>query len=486
MFTIQLRYGRAHVSWFLTVVAAGILAGTALAPFAPIGLYGYGWLIVVAALLLVVLSKRLVWMLTLALLAGGLLGMWRGGLLQQNLVNYRPFYDRQVSLEGLVSNDPEYGPRGEQRFRVNGIEIASRQLPGVIYASSHSITDIKRGDKVVLNGKLREGFGNFQGGMYFATIERAERPNPGDVARELRDTFAAGIRNAVPEPEASLGVGYLVGQRSALPESLDEQLRLVGLTHVVVASGYNLTILIRFARRFFARYSRFMAFSVASSLMGAFVLVTGFSPSMSRAALVTGLSLAAWYYGRRVHPVTLLLVAAAVTILVNPLYIWGDIGWYLSFTAFAGVVLLAPLLQHLLFGIKQKTGAIKQVLVETTSAQLLTMPIIMFIFGTYSVLALPANLLVLPLVPVAMALSAVAGVAGVLAPSVAGWFGVPANFILQYMTSVVEFLAALPWAEGQVRLKVAGLIVSYIAIAVLMFALWRKTKHNFAGDSVVE
>ena len=151
------------------------------------------------------------------------------------------------------------------------------------------------------------------------------------------------MREVVKEPQASLGIGFLTGQRSTLPDSLDEQLRIVGLTHIVVASGYNLTILVRFARRLFVRYSKYWATVSASVMICGFVLVTGFSPSMSRAALVTGLSLAAWYYGRKIHPLVLLLFAAAITVLINPSFLWGDIGWALSFTAFAGVMLLAPL-----------------------------------------------------------------------------------------------------------------------------------------------
>ena len=95
-----------------------------------------------------------------------------------------------------------------------------------------------------------------------------------------------------------------------------------------------------------------------------FMAMTGFSPSMSRAGLVAGLSLAAWYYGRTIHPLVLLPVAAGTTLLINPQFGWNDLGWQLSFAAFAGVIILAPLLQRYFFGDKEP-GVFRQIFGST-------------------------------------------------------------------------------------------------------------------------
>ena len=421
----------------------------------------------------------------LVIVAGLLIGIWRGGIELDSLKKIAPFYNTTINLTGVIVDDPEYGKKGDQRFRLGDVRIGGQKMPGKIWASSYTILDLKRSDQVVMKGKLREGFGSFAASMSFATVVSAKRPPLNDVPREARDWFAAGIRNAIPEPQASLGVGYLVGQRSALPESLDEQLRIAGLTHIVVASGYNLTVLVRFGRRLFSKYSKYLAFLTASGMISGFVLITGFSPSMSRAALVAGLSLVAWYYGRRVHPLLLLVFAAAVTVLVNPFFIWGDIGWYLSFAAFGGVLLLSPLLTHLLYRGKE-AGFFPQLLIETTSAQIVTLPIILYMFGTLSVVSLPANLLVLPLVPLAMLLTFLAGITGVIAPAVAGWVGVPANAVLGYMTAVVDWIASLPGAQTTVPFDTVALVASYIGIIAALLFLWHRTKHDFRGDSIIE
>src|SRR5690606_12381438 len=110
-----------------------------------------------------------------------------------------------------------------------------------------------------------------------------------------------------------------------------DHLTKVGLIHIVAVSGYNLTIIINACRRLLQKRSRFQTLVLSLSLIGTFLLFTGYSPSIVRAALVSGLSLGLWFLGRRIKPVPLLFLAAAITAGANPLYLWSNIGWYLSF-----------------------------------------------------------------------------------------------------------------------------------------------------------
>lgn len=223
----------------------------------------------------------------------------------------------------------------------------------------------------------------------------------------------------------------------------------------------------------------------AAAMISAFVLITGFSPSMSRAALVAGLSLLVWYFGRRIHPLVLLPVSAAITVLLNPSFIWGDIGWYLSFASFAGILLLAPVVRHALWGERKEIGTFRSIVLETMSAQLATLPIIAFVFGQYSPLALPANLLILPLVPLAMLLTFVAGIGSLILPMMAHIFGFPAYVVLRYMTTITDWLAALPWAQGAIHFGTYALVGGYAMLTLVIIWLWRRTRHSFYRDNIV-
>lgn len=213
--------------------------------------------------------------------------------------------------------------------------------------------------------------------------------------------------------------------------------------------------------------------------------MTGFSPSMTRAGIVTFLCLIAWYYGRNIHPLVLLPFVAAATLLINPSSLWGDIGWYLSFTAFAGVIILAPLVNRYFWGNK-KPGMLREIFVGTACAQIATFPVIAYFFGQFSPLALPANLVILPFVPAAMALVFLAGLGSLIFPAWAQFFGTPANWLLSYMTSVVEWGANLPSAKSELSFGLSALIISYFAIIIITIFIWRKTKFNFYQQNIID
>ncbi len=421
----------------------------------------------------------------LVLVAGLLLGLWRGGNEINAQKGYVEFYGSTVVLQGIVREDPSYDVDGDLRMRLKEVVVDGKNTPGDVWVSLRERVVIKRSDSIIVEGQLSKGFGTIPAALYRARVQKIERQAFSDVGRETRDEFAEGIREGVQEPEASLGSGFLLGQKTALPEKLDQELRLLGLTHIVVASGYNLSILVRFARRLFAKVSRFTALSLSGLLVFGFANITGFSPSMSRAALITSLSLLAWYFGRKFHPLVLLPFSAAITVYITPSYAWGDIGWLLSFMSFIGVIMLSPLIHSYFWGDK-KAGNIRQVFIETMSAQLLTLPIIAFVFGQYSPLALLANLLILPLIPIAMLLTFIAGICGLLLPSAASMVGWPAEVVMRYMTSVVDILAQQPSATSEVKFSITSVLIFYVVLVGAMVYLWRRTHYEFRDYNIIE
>lgn len=475
-----------HVSWLIAALAFGVCLGViVLDRWWPDVFTSIAWLFIAGVLIGLSVWQRIVACLLFMAVAGCLIGAWRGSQLGHDLAVYRNLIGHTVTVRGVVSEDPDVDKSGAPTLRLGDISIDGHQLPGKIWAGLAEQPPIERSDSVTLHGELMDGFASFGASMYRAEVVKVQRPIPGDVALHVRDNFADHVREGIAEPAASLGLGYLVGQRRSLPPKLDDALRIAGLMHVVVASGYNLTILVRLGRRLFARVSKFLAASVSSTLIISFYAVTGASPSMARAGLVAFLSLAAWYYGRKFHPLVLLPLAAATTLLVDPTYGWGDLGWGLSFAAFSGVMILAPLGQAYFFGDK-KPGTIRQILGETITAQLATIPLLIMSFGVFSTVAIFANLLILPLVPLAMLLTFAAGISAYIVPALAHIIAAPAQVLLDYMVWVAEYFAGLPWS--QITTTWGGWIVAlyYLALIAATIWMWRATRLNLRDANIVE
>lgn len=507
---------RAHISWLITAGCLGLVAGVGLS-ILPTSVWQDGtiWLILGFVLCMIAIVSRLRIMIVAAFMAGLLFGVWRGMTARTDLSVYRQYIGQEVRIIGTIADDPDVDASNVVKLRIENVEIITQSdddrlqgepditsyfepMPGQIWLSSvMSFHNIKRGDHVEASGTLKGGFGSFAATVSYGQLDHIERSDQADPLRDLRDGFGERLRSVIPAPAADLGMGILAGQKTALPADLSQAFIIASLTHIVVASGYNLTILIRFARRLFAKVSRLVALIFSSGLAIGFAALVGFSPSMTRASLVAMLSLVAWYYGRRFHPVALLAVVAAITVIINPTSVWGDVGWYLSFLSFVGVIILAPLLTAYFFGEKQadnkeptKTSpmaSLRQVFIETLSAQLVAAPIIALFMGQFSLYGMLANILVLPLLPLVMLLTFLSGVMAFLLPtaiaSVIAW---PATQLLNYVIGIANWVSELPLAQSKVAISLPVIVGMYVVIFGAIIYLKLKTRHDFRSDNVVE
>jgi competence protein ComEC len=420
----------------------------------------------------VAFSRQRLLALLSVLLLGLSIGSWRGFLVHEQLAPINDLYDQKVMVVVRAVEDAGYSRNAQLSFAaddISFIEPYTLSVPGQLIVQGFGLPSVGKGDIVVAEGKLRDMRGSKVGILSFAELYRQE--NGGSFADTVRRKFVGGLVTSLPEPQASLSAGILIGQRSGLPVGVQDDMSRAGLTHIVAVSGYNLTIIIGAIQTLMRRRSRYQALVLCLAVTGVFILMTGFSASIVRAGLVAILGLWAWYYGRKFNPILLILLAAALTAMWNPLYVWADVGWYLSFTAFFGILVLAPLIRTRLRIRSDKllTG----IIIETSCAVLCTAPLIIYIFGELSSVALLANMLVLPLVPLAMLLSVVAGIAGMYFPVLSAYIALPARYVITYIIDITNIMANIPGSQLQISSNFAQMLFLYGAILLLAVILAR-------------
>jgi len=469
-------FKKLHISWLVAAWCLGLTIGVISIHYIPRSFVANSlFLLVGLAIFVIVAIWRWRVFVILAIISGVLIGLWRGEIGRKGVEVYDSLIGKVAIIQGQVLEDPDLDKNSQTVLRLGNLQMNNEKLPGQIWVTTPDKSSIKRSDIVRVKGKMTAGFGAFSASIYRAKIISAERPVPGDVAVGVRDWFAGRVRKHVPESESALGLGFLLGLRRTMPTELSDNLKIAGLTHIVVASGYNLTILVRLARQLFAKRSKYLAMLSAAVMIIGFMAVTGLSPR---------LSLAAWYYGRIIHPLVLLPVSAAITLLINPQFGWGDLGWQLSFASFAGVIMLAPLLHSYFFGNKEP-GAFRQILIETLSAQIMTLPLLMMSFGVISNVALIANMLILPFVPLAMLLTFMSGVM-VFVPIIGALIAIPTTWLLGYMIQVTNWTAGFEWAQMEVSINLWQCVVLYVALILAMIWMKKQTKLDLAKINIVE
>lgn len=331
----------------------------------------------------------------------------------------RDLVGQTIEITGTIKGDPDISGDSSSA-RLGDLYYQNEKISGSIFLYGKFEPEPERGDHVTVSGKLSKGFGTFVGAIYRPKIVSLMKPEPRSLSLEVRKLFARNVHDTMGGREAKLGLAYLLGMRNELDDETLDMLSLIGLTHIVVASGTHLGIIVGFVRKRFGKVSRFAGLLFSVLLVIIFGEIVGWTASITRAGIVSVMSVFGRYYGRRLGAGRVILIAMAITLAMNPMYIV-DIGWLLSFASFAGIMILEPMLVEFFYGRKnprnkpnEHPGVIAELVLASISATLMCMPILLYYFGSISIISVVANILILPTIPLAMGLTVLVGLVGFL------------------------------------------------------------------------
>ncbi len=474
-----------------------------------------GWLLA-APLPLALLFKypaRRKWIIIASL---GLAAFFTGALLaqagfHQTAPGQLDYYNGQsVLVRGIVAGDPEPGDRGTSfQITVNGINAGGVWQPvsGKMSVFSRALTDYNYGDELLITGKIESLAGDYgsylanQGiysAMYYPRIElTASGQGSWLLSRvyQLRDSMAHSIRRALPEPQAAVMEGMVLGRRAAIPDDLTADFSRSGTAHILAISGSNLTILAAILAGvgvwLFGRRHYYYVW-LALAMVWAYTLFTGFNAPVVRAAIMVSVFLLAEFLGRQKRGFPALCLAAAIMVGLNPPVIL-EVSFQMSAAAMAGLVCFQPYLSGAgkkLAGPltdeespwRRPAGLVIDSLAASLAALIGVWPLIAWHFGIISLAGAPATLILLPVLPLIIIIGLAMGLMGlVFSPlaAVLGWVG---WLFISYFILVARVAAGLPGAFITTGPLNPGLIWTYYAAGVVatLLAYYRKSVALFA------
>lgn len=279
------------------------------------------------------------------------------------------------------------------------------------------------------------------------------------------------LSEILPEPEAGLSKGLLLGGDVYLPEALKESFTRVGLSHMIAVSGYNMTLIAEMFLVVGLSLGLWRKQAIWTALVGIvfFILMIGMPASAARAGAMAGIVFMAFQSGRLVHPVRTLLFAAGVMLLFNPLLFRYDMGFQLSFLATLGILVLMPYCEY----IAPKQRLLKkgfEILCMTLAVELFVLPLILFSFHTFSLLIIIGNFLIL-LVPFAMATAFAAMLLFLIVPGAQVMIVWSAFAFLTLITRSVEYLGS--WTAMSIEVMGFGIwyLLGWYAILGIFVAV---------------
>jgi len=400
-----------------------------------------------------------------------------------------------VAIRGEVDRDPEFeGATSRLSLSAQEIKIDSRweKVSGkvLIYTKVFpAYSTYGQGDLLQVTGELHS-LSQIENGAYLTKRGFSSTMSYPQIdfiqtgwLYSLRNRLAESLDSALPEPQSSLAQALLLGIRSHIPDSLIDDFRRSGTTHLIAISGLNVAILggivLSSTAWLFGR-KRPTYILLAFGIIWVYALLTGMQPPVVRSAIMFSLFLAALWLGRPQSALTSLALAAAIMVGISPLVLW-DVSFQLSFVAIAGLILLFPAFQRwgrkAIAGEKEALTSVANPIIDsfavTLAATIATLPLIAYYFGYLSLVALPATFLALLALPGAIILALLIALLGLFAPALSQVIGWVDWLFLSYIIKVVEGFGALPFAKYE--LTISGIMVwAYygIIVAILSRKRW--------------
>jgi competence protein ComEC len=309
----------------------------------------------------------------------------------------------------------------------------------------------------------------------YAATNVAKNSDSHDAISCSKNWLVEQISDALPEQEASLGTAYLLGEKDGLSDEFKDYLRIAGLSHVVVASGAHLSIIVGFVRKVFGKISRRVGLVFGLIFVLIFMSLVGFTPSILRAGIMTILTLVAWYVGRKFKPWKIILITAAITLLIDPHFLT-DVGWQLSFASFAGIMLLGPSLIRYFYG-EKKPKFFGSMIITTLAANLLVAPISLYYFGSISLISVVANIVILPTLSFVMGVTFLTGILHFI-PFINAGVAWVAEMSLKLHCRVIEFLGQQNYFLVSMSKNNPLIFLIYFVVLIPFVIDWTKQRKN--------
>jgi competence protein ComEC len=399
---------------------------------------------------------------------------------------------REVSFEGRIVGVPEKDEQGIEAV------VTSLAFDGKALLFLSPFAKVQEGDYVLVSGDLQspKSFEGFNYPLYLAKegvswilfYPHLEVQSSGtSVFSSLRETLQERIDRALPSPESSVLAAMLLGNKAGLPEEFKEDLNNTGTRHITAISGMHVAILSGMLLAFLLNVGvpKKKSSLIVLLFLVFFVLFTGMQTSALRAGIMGSSFLIAGLFGRMNISLRTLLFAATGLLLFNPLLLAHDIGFQLSFLAVFGILLFLPLLQYFFRTVPNPFG-VRDIFFMSIAAQVFTLPLVLYHFGTLSFVSLVTNLLIVPILSLVLLLGTLFLFLSLFFPFVSALLALPVGLLLSYVSFIVTTFSDLPFAAKNVEaFPLWVLLPLLIPLSFIAFRFRQQQRFRFQDQTMI-
>ena len=404
----------------------------------------------------------------------------------------------EISLTGVVIKESDIRDNSQK------LKIEIKNPKGIILVTTNRYPEYKYLDEVKITGDIKtpnetEDFSyknylmkdHIYSVMDFPKIVFLEKK---DKETSILSVFYSGIlwfkqqlresiRKNYSPPQSFVLEGTVLGDNGAMSQDLKNKLNTTGLRHIIAVSGTHIVILgaILMSLLLALGLWRGQAFYISIVFIWLYIILTGLPASGIRAGIMGSLFLLGQKLGRQSMGIRIIVIAGSLILIQNPLLLFYDIGFQLSFLAVMGIIYLDPFFKNLLLYVYKKIGNTEKapenllsIISTTFAAQVFTLPIMIYNFGNISLISPITNLLVLPVVSILMIFGFLSSILGVVSQFLGWIFSILCWFLLAYFIKIIDIFSQ-PWAIKTIEnIHWIWLFVFYLLIGFIIRFLNKK------------
>ncbi len=288
-------------------------------------------------------------------------------------------------------------------------------------------------------------------------------------SKSVRLKVEKAVMTTLPSREGGLLLGIILGVRDKIDSEYYQQLKNAGVLHVIAASGQNVSIAAMLLLVIFSTFvKRRLALLFTALGVLVYAVLTGFDPPIVRASIMAILAYTALFSGRQIGSIYVLFLTGWAMLFVQPEEII-DVSFQLSFLSTFGILTVKPILDSMLRF--KFLSFIKDDITTTLSAQIATFPLIITVFGTYSLLSFPVNILVLWTIPIIMIFGGLAGLISLFLPIIAKPLILLCYPFLSYFTTIVVLFSKINLQISIDTVPIACIFGYYLILLVVVIRL---------------
>lgn len=407
------------------------------------------------------------------------------------------FVNKKILVEGVVVDEPDVRESNTKLtikvdtiFKDSSTSVSEKVYPEKILVTVPLYPEYSYGDKVRMSLTLEEpknilsddgrvfdykGYLRVRGIWYtsrFAKVEVLSSSNGNTIKTllfKVKHLFTSSVTSAIPEPEASLLGGLLLGSKQSLGKDLLAEFQKTGVSHIVVLSGYNIAVVAKSVMSFLSFLPNNISFGVGAVSVVLFTVLSGGGASATRAAIMVLVALFAKQFNRDYKANRVLGFTVILMLAPNPLLLVYDPSFQLSVLATIGIIFVTPVFEPYFKWVTERAG-LREIISSTIATQFTVLPFLIYNTGIVSFVSLPVNILILGTIPTTMFLGFVTGMLGLVSYYLAL---VPAFFtygLLWYQLTVVHLGTLVPF--GSVTLPAFSPIILVIIYSIIFLGLY--------------